>query len=50
MPYADRVAHDPTIEEMKKIVAIEEYRPPIPNTWLSDEVIVNFCDHKIVFS
>lgn len=38
LPYANRVPHDPTIEEMKKLVSIEEYRPPIPNNWLSDEV------------
>jgi len=39
LPYAERVAHDPSLEEMKKLVAIEEYRPPIPNTWQSDQVI-----------
>jgi len=38
LPYAERVAHDPSLEEMKKLVAIEEYRPPIPNNWQSDQV------------
>ena len=38
VPYAERVEHDPSLEEMKKLVSIEEYRPPLPNNWECDEV------------
>ncbi|XP_065887204.1 TGF-beta receptor type-1-like isoform X2 [Dysidea avara] len=48
LPYAERVAHDPSLEEMKKLVAIEEYRPPIPNTWQSDQVTVTcYCLYRL---
>ena len=37
-PYADIVQSDPSFEEMKKIVCIDQYRPIIPNRWTNDVV------------
>ncbi|CAG7816328.1 unnamed protein product, partial [Allacma fusca] len=33
IPYFDRVPADPTFEDMKRVVVIEEYRPEIPVRW-----------------
>lgn len=29
---------EPTVEEMKKLVCLDQLRPPMPNRWHSDEV------------
>jgi len=44
-PYYDVVNYDPSFEEMRKVVCIDEYRPVIPNCWSSDPVrglVINF--------
>ena len=40
LPYYDRVPCDPSIEEMRKVVCIEKYRPSIPNRWIQVEVCI----------
>ena len=37
-PYYDRLCHDPPLEEVKKIICDEKYRPQIPQSWLENEV------------
>ncbi|XP_022241418.1 TGF-beta receptor type-1-like isoform X1 [Limulus polyphemus] len=39
LPYYDMVPSDPTIEEMRKIVATDKQRPAIPNRWQSCEAL-----------
>lgn len=39
LPYYDRVPSDPSVEDMKKVVCIEKYRPLIPNRWIQDEAL-----------
>lgn len=38
LPYFEKVQPDPTIEEMRKVVCIDRYRPACPNRWQSHEV------------
>ena len=38
MPYFDCVAGDPSFEDMKKVVCVDQRRPAIPNRWSSQEV------------
>lgn len=40
LPYYDRVPCDPSIEEMRKVVCVENYRPSIPNRWVQVEVCI----------
>ncbi|KAK3761697.1 hypothetical protein RRG08_016129 [Elysia crispata] len=40
-PFWDVVPHDPTLEDMKKVVVDEGQRPPIPNQWETDPLM---CD------
>ncbi|XP_035704651.1 TGF-beta receptor type-1 isoform X4 [Folsomia candida] len=40
LPFHDMVPSDPTIEEMRKVVCIDQQRPSIPNRWSSVEVLV----------
>lgn len=37
VPYYDAVGHDPSFDEMKKVVCVEGRRPEIPDRWLCDE-------------
>ncbi|XP_052079115.1 TGF-beta receptor type-1-like [Mytilus californianus] len=37
LPYYDMVPSDPSLEEMRKIVCDEKYRPGIPNRWQTVE-------------
>lgn len=37
-PFYDRVGSDPSFEEMRKIVCIDQQRPVLPNRWASDPV------------
>lgn len=39
LPYYDRVPCDPSIEEMRKVVCVENYRPSIPNRWVQVEAL-----------
>ncbi|XP_058459394.1 activin receptor type-1 isoform X1 [Malaya genurostris] len=36
VPYYDCVTSDPSFEEMRKVVCVDNYRPSIPNRWSSD--------------
>lgn len=38
-PFYDVVPHDPSFEDMKKVVCIDQQRPNIPNTWCLDNVL-----------
>ncbi|XP_053311519.1 serine/threonine-protein kinase receptor R3 [Spea bombifrons] len=38
-PFYDVVPHDPSFEDMKKVVCIDQQRPNIPNTWTSDIIL-----------
>ncbi|CAB4065491.1 TGFBR1 [Lepeophtheirus salmonis] len=37
-PYFDYVGQDPSLEEMKKVVCIDNARPTVPNIWSTDPV------------
>ncbi|GFO20829.1 receptor protein serine/threonine kinase [Plakobranchus ocellatus] len=47
-PFWDVVPHDPTLEDMKKVVVDEGQRPPIPNQWTNDPV--RMCSCSIFFT
>ncbi|XP_078463841.1 activin receptor type-1-like [Lampetra fluviatilis] len=36
VPFHDAVPSDPSFDEMKKVVCVEQQRPNIPNRWFSD--------------
>ncbi|XP_073997478.1 type I BMP receptor saxophone isoform X2 [Rhodnius prolixus] len=38
-PFYDRVGSDPSFEEMRKVVAIDQHRPVLPNRWASDTIL-----------
>ncbi|KAM4796797.1 activin receptor type-1-like [Rhinophrynus dorsalis] len=38
-PFFDVVPHDPSFEDMKKVVCIDQQRPNIPNTWSMDNIL-----------
>ena len=37
-PFYDLVANDPSFDDMRKVVCVEQQRPFIPNRWFSDPV------------
>lgn len=37
-PFHDVVPNDPSFEDMKKVVCVDQQRPNIPNRWFSDPV------------
>lgn len=39
VPYYDLVPSDPSFEEMRKVVCVENHRPSIPNRWSSDQLL-----------
>lgn len=39
-PFYDQVTNDPSFEDMRKVVCVEQQRPFIPNRWFSDPVSV----------
>ncbi|XP_008051133.1 activin receptor type-1C isoform X3 [Carlito syrichta] len=39
LPYYDMVPSDPSIEEMRKVVCEQKFRPSIPNQWQSCEAL-----------
>ena len=41
VPYYNMVPHDPSFEEMKKVVGVDGQRPPIPRRWENCEVSGN---------
>ena len=40
LPYFDSVSHDPSFEEMRKVVVGQNIRPGIEKRWKDDEVCV----------
>ena len=40
--FFDMVPSDPSFEDMRKVVCVDQYRPAIPNRWDSDPVSVTF--------
>ncbi|KAK3873274.1 hypothetical protein Pcinc_021701 [Petrolisthes cinctipes] len=51
-PFHDVVPNDPSFDDMKKVVCVDQYRPTIPNRWTSDPVltgmskIIRECWHQ----
>lgn len=43
VPYYDVVSNDPSFEEMKKVVVTDNYRPSLPNRWVSDSPLNGMC-------
>ena len=39
-PFYDQVPNDPSFEDMRKVVCVEQQRPFVPNRWFSDPVSV----------
>ncbi|XP_075169450.1 type I BMP receptor saxophone isoform X2 [Haematobia irritans] len=39
VPFYDVVPSDPSFEDMRKVVCIDNYRPSIPNRWSSDPLL-----------
>lgn len=37
-PFHDQVPSDPSFEDMRKVVCIDQQRPALPNRWASDMV------------
>ena len=37
-PFHDVVPSDPSFDDMKKVVCVDQQRPNIPNRWFSDPV------------
>lgn len=40
VPFYDVVSSDPSFEEMRKIVCVDNYRPSVLNRWNSDNVSI----------
>lgn len=41
-PFYDVVPSDPSFEDMRKVVCVDQQRPSIPNRWISDMVRGHF--------
>jgi hypothetical protein len=39
-PFYGKVGPDPTFEEMRKVVVVDQQQPTIPSHWRSDDVSV----------
>ncbi|CAB3996337.1 bone morphogenetic receptor type-1B [Paramuricea clavata] len=52
LPYQDMVSSNPSIEELRKVVCVDQKRPPILNRWYRDEVmkrtsrVIEECWHE----
>ena len=44
--FFDMVPSDPSFEDMRKVVCVDQYRPAIPNRWDSDPVTFFFFFFK----
>lgn len=42
-PFYDVVPNDPSFEDMRKVVCVDQQRPNIPNRWFSDPVRTPGC-------
>lgn len=40
-PFYDQVPNDPSFEDMRKVVCVEQQRPFVPNRWFSDPVSIH---------
>lgn len=40
-PFYDVVPNDPSFEDMRKVVCVDQQRPNLPNRWASDHVCEN---------
>lgn len=60
VPYYDVVPSDPSFEDMRKVVCVDNYRPSIPNRWSSDPVnnttnqllnctLINFLSYLLMY-
>jgi hypothetical protein len=49
-PFYDRVPSDPSFEEMRKIVCLDQQRPTLPNRWSSDPVTNQITSQPIFTS
>ncbi|XP_050093465.1 activin receptor type-1-like [Anopheles aquasalis] len=43
VPYYDCVSSDPSFEEMRKVVCVDNYRPSVPNRWTSDPALAEMA-------
>ena len=50
-PYYDIVPSDPSFEDMRKVVSVDQQRPSLPNRWACDAVgtIENFTHTFLMF-
>ncbi|XP_061925959.1 activin receptor type-1-like isoform X1 [Entelurus aequoreus] len=42
-PFHDVVPSDPSFEDMKKVVCVDQQRPNIPNRWFSDTTLISMA-------
>ena len=42
LPYYQFVSHDPSMEDMRKVVCTENVRPPLESWWNSEEVLTYY--------
>ncbi|XP_049583822.1 activin receptor type-1 isoform X1 [Syngnathus scovelli] len=42
-PFHDVVPSDPSFEDMKKVVCVDQQRPNIPNRWFSDPTLISMA-------
>lgn len=49
LPYYDMVPTDPSLDEMRRVVCLENRRPSIPNRWNSYEVRKFVFDGQLIF-
>ncbi|XP_043537678.1 activin receptor type-1-like [Chiloscyllium plagiosum] len=42
-PFYDVVPTDPSFEDMRKVVCTDQYRPSVPNRWLSDPILFSLA-------
>lgn len=40
IPYNQSVPNDPSFEDMKKVVCVDQQRPPITERWQSNQVLI----------
>lgn len=45
LPYYDQVQSDPSLDDMRRVVCEQKFRPNIPNQWQSCEVCVQLTMH-----
>lgn len=41
-PFFDVVPSDPSFEDMRKVVCVDQQRPNLPNRWVSDPVSISY--------